>query len=67
MRKRPVLLLTDAQRRTAVELGRIGGETRATNLSAEERRRIAIKASKAAAKARTLKAKGKKKHRAEYE
>jgi hypothetical protein len=65
--KRPILLLTDAQREAAVELGRIGGKTRAANLSAEERRRIAIKASKAAAKARTLKAKGKKRQRAEYE
>jgi len=37
-------------------LGRIGAKTRAANLSPEERRRIAIKASKAAAKARTRKA-----------
>ena len=57
--KRPILLLTDAQRKAAVELGRIGGKTRAANLTAEERRRIAIKASKAAAKARTKKAKEK--------
>ena len=57
MRKRPILLLTDVQRKAAVELGRIGGKTRAANLTAEERRRIALKASKAAAKARTLRAK----------
>jgi hypothetical protein len=56
MGKRPILILTDAQRKAAVELGRIGGKTRAANLTAEERRRIAIKASKAAAKARTQRA-----------
>ena len=56
MKKQPILRLTPAQQEAAAELGRIGGKTRAANLSAEERRRIAIKASKAAAKARTLKA-----------
>ena len=56
MRTRPILRLTEAQRKAAVELGRIGGKTRAANLTAEERRRIAIKASKAAAKARTQRA-----------
>jgi hypothetical protein len=60
MKKRPILRLTHAQKRAAVELGRIGGKTRATNLTAEERRRIAIKASKAAAKARTRAAKERK-------
>ena len=62
MKKQPILLLTPAQQEAAAELGRIGGKTRAANLSAEERRRIAIKASKAAAKARTRKAKEKKQH-----
>jgi hypothetical protein len=37
-------------------LGRIGGHARAEKMSAEERRASAIKASKAAAKARTEKA-----------
>jgi len=60
MMKRPILRLTDAQKKAAAELGRIGGKTRATNLTAEQRRRIAIKASKAAAKARTRKAKERK-------
>lgn len=60
MKKQPLLRLTPAQLAAAVELGRIGGKTRAANLSAEERRRIAIKASKAAAKARTQKAKERK-------
>jgi hypothetical protein len=50
MKKQPILRLTPAQPAAAVELGRIGGKTGATHLSAEERRRIAIKASKAAAK-----------------
>ena len=60
MKKQPILRLTPAQQEAAVELGRIGGKTRAANLSPEERRRIAIKASKAAAKARTLKARERK-------
>ena len=60
MKKQPSLRLTPAQQAAAAELGRIGGKTRAANLSAEERRRIAIKASKAAAKARTQKAKERK-------
>jgi hypothetical protein len=37
-------------------LGRIGGQARAEKLSSEERRASAIKASKAAAEARTKKA-----------
>jgi hypothetical protein len=60
MKKLPILRLTPSQLEAAVELGRIGGKTRAANLSPEERRRIAIKASKAAAKARTQKAKERK-------
>jgi hypothetical protein len=44
----------------AVELGRRGGRARAKALSTEERRAIATKASKAAAKKRTAKAKQKK-------
>jgi hypothetical protein len=54
---------TDAQKKAAVELGRIGGKTRAANLIAEQRRRIAIKASKAAAKARSAKARQRKRAR----
>ncbi len=42
------------------ELGRRGGEARARNLSRKQRREIAVKASKAAAVARTKKAKQKK-------
>lgn len=60
MKKYPVLRLTPAQQEAARELGRIGGNTRAANLSHEERQRIAIKASKAAAKARTLAARARK-------
>lgn len=56
----PVLRLTEAQRKAAAELGRIGGQTRAKKLTSEERRAIATKASKAAAKARTQKAKERK-------
>jgi len=44
------------------QLGRIGGLARSRKLSAERKREIAIKASKAAAKARTRKAKEKKAH-----
>jgi hypothetical protein len=49
------------------EFARRGGEARANALSPKRRKDIATKASKAAAKARTLKAKGKKKQRAGYE
>jgi hypothetical protein len=42
------------------ELGRRGGKARLKTMTAEERRRVAIKASKAAAKARALKAKERK-------
>ncbi len=56
----PSLRLTPAQLAAARELGRIGGKKRAAKLSPEERKRSAIKASKAAAKARTLKAKQRK-------
>jgi hypothetical protein len=44
----------------AVELGRRGGLARKKALSAKERKAIATKASKAAAKARTRKAKERK-------
>jgi hypothetical protein len=42
------------------EIGRRGGKARAKKLTAEQRRKSAIKASKAAAKARTRKAKERK-------
>lgn len=54
--KRYSLRLTKAHKKLSVELGRIGGLTRARNLTAKQRLEIAVKASKAAAKARTLKA-----------
>jgi len=44
----------------AVALGRKGGEARARNLTAEQRRRIAVKAARAAAVIRTRKARQKK-------
>lgn len=43
------------------EMARLGGLARAKSLTPEERRKLATKASKAAAKARTAKAKAKKK------
>jgi hypothetical protein len=49
----------------AVELGRRGGQARARALSAEKRQAIATKASKAAAKKRSAKAKQKVKKGAE--
>ena len=60
MKKMPALRLTEAQRKAAAELGRIGGQTRAKKLTPEERRAIATKASEAAAKARTQRAKARK-------
>jgi hypothetical protein len=45
----------------AVELGRRGGQARAKALTAKERKAIAMKASRAAAKKRTAEAKAKKK------
>jgi hypothetical protein len=42
------------------QMGRRGGQARAKALTAKQRRESAIKASKAAAKARTLKAKARK-------
>lgn len=48
--------MTSAEKRVAAESGRLGGETRAKNLSPEERRAIATKASKAAAVARKKRA-----------
>jgi hypothetical protein len=53
----PLVRLTKAQRKLTEELGRIGGQTRALNLTPERRLEIARKASKAAAKARSAKAK----------
>jgi hypothetical protein len=47
------------------ELARQGGLARAKALSAKQRRESAIKASKAAAKARTRKAKERKAHKGE--
>ena len=46
----------EAFRQAMIEIGRKGGQARAENLSAAERKRIAIKASKAAASARKKKA-----------
>jgi hypothetical protein len=42
------------------EIGRRGGKARLETMTADQRRAIATKASKAAAKARTLKAKARK-------
>ena len=53
----PLIRLTKAQKKAFEELGRIGGLRRSKNLTAARRLEIARKASKAAAKARTLKAK----------
>jgi len=58
--KRYSLRLTKAHKKLSAELGRIGGLTRARNLTAKQRLEIAQKASKAAAKARTLKARERK-------
>jgi len=52
--------LTKALKKMTAELGRIGGETRARLLTPERRREIAIKAGKAAARARTAKKKERK-------
>jgi hypothetical protein len=59
--KRPKKYLTKSRRIRLISeamsfAGSIGGKARAEKLSPEERRAIAIKASKAAAKARTRKA-----------
>ena len=48
--------LTKAQKKLTEELGRIGGQTRAKNLTPERRVEIARKASRAAARVRTQKA-----------
>ena len=61
--KLPKLELTDEQKKIAEELGRIGGKTRAKNLTAEERRRIALKAARAAGKVHREKAKQRKKEK----
>ena len=60
VKKPPKLELTPEQKKIAVELGRIGGQTRAKRLTPERLRAIAKKASKAAAKARTRKARERK-------
>jgi hypothetical protein len=65
MKRPPKLELTPEQKKIAAELGRLGGQTRASNLSPEKRHAIAIKASKAAAKARTRKAKERKANQSE--
>lgn len=50
----------EAVRKVMSELGKRGGAARAKSLTAKERQAIALKASKAAAAARTKKAKQKK-------
>ena len=50
----------DAIKKVLAEIGRRGGIARAKALSAKERKAIATKASKAAAKARTRRAQNKK-------
>ncbi len=54
------LHMTKAQKQVAAVLGRLGGQTRAKNLTPARRLEIAQKASKAAAKARTRLAKERK-------
>ena len=56
-----VLTLTKEQKQFFVDSGRAGGKTRAKKLTAARRLEIAHKASKAAAKARTRKARERKK------
>jgi hypothetical protein len=53
----------EAFRQAMVEIGRTGGLARAKALTAEERRKSALKASKAAAASRKKKAKERKKQR----
>jgi hypothetical protein len=48
--------MKEAKNPAAVSLGRLGGNARKKALTPEQRTKIAIKASKAAAKARTVKA-----------
>ena len=52
-------MLMEEKNPAAVSLGRAGGLARAKNLTPQERRRIAVKASKAAARARKKMAKQK--------
>jgi len=54
---------SDLYRKFLSDMARRGGQARAKKMTAEERRRSAIKASKAAAKARTRKAKERKRVR----
>jgi hypothetical protein len=49
---RHIVKLTPAEKALAKKLGRIGGHTRAKNLTAEERRASAMKAARASVKAR---------------
>jgi hypothetical protein len=51
--------IQEALKREMQNRGRLGGRARATSMTAEERRRSALKASKAAAKARRKKARQK--------
>jgi hypothetical protein len=51
----------DAIRKVLAEIGRRGGQARAKALTPKERKKIATKASKAAAKARSEKAAARKK------
>jgi len=67
MQKLPTLKLTEKQRKIAAELGRIGGKTRAKQMPPEERKRIAKKASDAAAKARTRRAKERKANMSQFQ
>jgi hypothetical protein len=56
-KKSKTMRLSPQAKKIMSDLGRIGGNARADNLSPERRREIAVKASKAAARARTQKAK----------
>jgi hypothetical protein len=55
MRRNAVLRITKAQKQYSQMIGRLGGKVRARNLTAEERRAGAIKASQAAVEARRRK------------
>jgi hypothetical protein len=49
--------LTKARKEQKAKFGRMGGDTRAKNLTPERRREISMKASQASVRARKLKAK----------
>jgi hypothetical protein len=55
MAMKSVLRITKAQKQYSKMIGSLGGRTRAQNLTPEERRAIAIKASKAGVEARRRK------------